>query len=152
MPLKIPIWIVSASFPLRRIKSAAEHAKAKVVYLRLSNETVDRGIAGYLEVLLDLISDFEKRSGQTVDTSGVTVAELIHHRLAERGMTMSALGREIGVAQSNLSEMLSGSRDWSKTAIRELCKQFNIRAERFLQRDGAQRKQRAQPMKAGLRG
>ena len=34
--------------------------------------------------------------------------------------------------QSNLSEMLAGKRDWSKTAIRGLSRHLNIRAERFL--------------------
>jgi antitoxin component HigA of HigAB toxin-antitoxin module len=36
------------------------------------------------------------------------------------------------VPQSNLSEMLSGKRNWSKTAIRGLASQLNIRADRFL--------------------
>ena len=35
-------------------------------------------------------------------------------------MSVSALARAIGVPQSNLSEMLAGKRDWSKTAIRGL--------------------------------
>ena len=47
-------------------------------------------------------------------------------------MSVSALAREIGVPQSNLSEMLAGKRGWSKTAIRGLVKGLNIRAERLL--------------------
>jgi hypothetical protein len=34
--------------------------------------------------------------------------------------------------QSNLSEMLSGRREWSNAAIRALLKMFDVRAERFL--------------------
>ena len=45
---------------------------------------------------------------------------------------VSSLARAIGVAQSNLSEMLNGKRGWSKTAIRGLSAYLNIRAERFL--------------------
>jgi plasmid maintenance system antidote protein VapI len=52
--------------------------------------------------------------------------------MLERGTSVTALAREIGIAQPNLSDMLNGRRDWSKAAIRSLSKIFNIRAERFL--------------------
>jgi HTH-type transcriptional regulator / antitoxin HigA len=121
-----------AEFPLRRIQSAAEHARAKALVLRLSGPQADRGVAEYLDVLIDLIADHERRSDQVVDTSGVSAAELVRHRIEQRGMSVSALARAIGVPQSNLSEMLAGKRDWSKTAIRGLSRRLNIRAERFL--------------------
>jgi HTH-type transcriptional regulator / antitoxin HigA len=120
-----------AEFPLRRIQSAAEHARAKALVLRLSGPQADRGVAEYLDVLID-IADHERRSDQVVDTSGVSAAELVRHRIEQRGMSVSALARAIGVPQSNLSEMLAGKRDWSKTAIRGLSRRLNIRAERFL--------------------
>jgi antitoxin component HigA of HigAB toxin-antitoxin module len=53
-------------------------------------------------------------------------------RIDERGLSVSALARLIGVPQSNLSEMLSGKRDWSKTAIRALAAHLHIAAGRFL--------------------
>ena len=63
-----------------------------------------------------------------MDTSGVSAAELVRHRIEQRGMSVSAaLARAIGVPQSNLSEMLAGKRDWSKTAIRGLSRHLNIR-------------------------
>ena len=119
-------------FPLKRLKSAAEHATAKRWALRQSSGKLDRAARDYLEVLVDLIADYEKRSGQEVDTSGVSAAELIRHRMNERGMSISALANETGMAQSNLSDMISGRRDWSKSAIRSLSTFFKIRAERFL--------------------
>lgn len=120
------------AFPLRRLKSPSEHVKAKRIYLNLSNANPDQGTREYLDVLADLIIDYEKRTKQTVETSGVTAAELLRHRMQERNLTISALAKEIGIAQPNLSEMLSGRRDWSKAAIRALSKKFDIRAERFL--------------------
>jgi len=123
-------------FPLRRIKSAASHAKAAKLVLRLSNpppnEPADRGTADYLDILIDLIVDYEKRSNQRIDTSKVSAADLVRHRLDERGMSVSALAKLIAVPQSNLSDMLNGKRDWSKEAMRGLAKELNIRAERFL--------------------
>jgi antitoxin component HigA of HigAB toxin-antitoxin module len=120
------------AFPLRRIRNAAEHARAKNIYLRLSAHAKDRGTRDYLDVLADLIAEYEKRTNQTIATSDIAIADLVRHHMQERAMSVSALANEIGVAQSNLSEMLNGRRDWSKAAIRSLSKMFNIRAERFL--------------------
>ncbi|MGD0138813.1 MAG: helix-turn-helix domain-containing protein [Tepidisphaeraceae bacterium] len=118
-------------FPLRRIKTAADHAKAKRLVLRLSSQNTDRGTMEYLDVLVDLIAKYEEQEGQRVDSSDLSAAELVSHRIEQRGMSISALAREIGVAQSNLSEMLSGKRAWSKTAIGGIARTLNIRAERF---------------------
>jgi antitoxin component HigA of HigAB toxin-antitoxin module len=119
------------AFPLRRITSTAEHQKAKQIFRELSLRT-DRGTREYIDVLVDLIVDYEKRAGFAIDTSHVTAADLVRHRITERGMSVSALAKQSGIAQSNLSEMLNGTRGWSKTAIRSLSKLLNIRAERFL--------------------
>ncbi len=40
--------------------------------------------------------------------------------------SISKLAREVGIDQSNLSEMLSGRRDWSKSAIRRLSERFAL--------------------------
>jgi antitoxin component HigA of HigAB toxin-antitoxin module len=121
-----------SELPLRRINTVADHGKAKKLVLRLSTQDVDRGTAEYLDVLVDLIADYEKRAGHIIDTSKVTAADLVRHRIEERGMSVSSLARAVGVPQSNLSEMLSGKRDWSKNAIRSLSSHLNIRADRFL--------------------
>jgi len=118
-------------FPLRRIRTVSEHKRANGVFLKLSN-AMDKGTTEYLDVLVDLIADYEHRTNQTIDTSGISAAELVRHRMHERAITISALAREIGIPQPNLSEMLNGRRDWSKAAIRSLSKMFSIRAERFL--------------------
>jgi HTH-type transcriptional regulator/antitoxin HigA len=120
------------NFPLRRLRNSAEHARAKSIFLKLSSRRIDQGARDYLYVLVDLIAEYEKRSHQAVDPGNVTAAELVRHRLEEKGISVNALAKEIGIAQSNLSEMLNGNRDWSKTAIRALSKLLNIRAERFL--------------------
>ena len=117
-------------FPLRRIHTAAEHAKAIKLVVGLSGRK-DRGVREYLDVLIDLVAEYEKRTGQAIDTSKVSAADLVRHSISERGMSVSALARLIGVPQSNLSEMLSGKRDWSKTAIRGISSHLNIRVDRF---------------------
>ena len=121
-----------AAFPLRRIRTAGEHARARKLVLSLSTRTADRGTAEYLDVLIDLVADYEKRMALMVDTSKVSAAEIVRHRADEKGLSISSLARSIGVPQSNLTDMLNGKRDWSKTAIRELSVRFSIRADRFL--------------------
>ena len=119
------------AFPLRQITSASEHEKANKIVRRHGHKT-DRGTVDYLHVLVGLIVDYEKRAGYTIDTSDITAADLVRHKIDERGMSVSALAKQVGIAQSNLSEMLNGTRGWSKSAIRSLSKFLNIRAERFL--------------------
>jgi len=119
-------------FPLRRIKTAASHAEAKKLLLRIGRGHPDRGAAEYLDVLVDLIADYEKRSQQAVDTSKVSAADLVRHRMQERQLSISSLAGRIGTSQSNLSEMLSGRRGWSKTAIQGLWSYLDIPADRFL--------------------
>jgi antitoxin component HigA of HigAB toxin-antitoxin module len=121
-----------AELPLRRIKTAAEHAKAKGIILRLSSQDTDRGASDYLDILVDLVADFERRSEAAIDSSTVAASDLVRHRIDERGMSVSSLAGLIGVPQPNLSEMLNGRRAWSKTAIRGLSAHLNIRADRFL--------------------
>ena len=119
------------AFPLRRITTPADHTAATTILLRLSGKG-DRGTRDYVDVLAGLVVDYEKRAGLAFDTSHVTAADLVRHKIEQRGMTVNQLAKQIGVAQSNLSEMLNGTRGWSKTAIRALSKHLNIRAERFL--------------------
>jgi antitoxin component HigA of HigAB toxin-antitoxin module len=118
-------------FPLRRIRTAADHSKAIKIALRLSGSK-DRGARDYLDVLVDLVAEYERRAGQTIDTSKVTAADLVRHTLAERGLTINSLAGLVGLPQSNLSEMLNGKRDWSKAAIRALSTRLNIPVERFI--------------------
>ena len=122
------------AFPLRRLKTPQEHRAAMKIYLDLAGGAAasDAGTGPYLEVLVDLIADFERRAGWAINARGVTAAELVRHLLAERGQSVNALAKQIGFPQSNLSEMLAGKRAWSKTAILALTDVFPIDPRRFL--------------------
>lgn len=120
------------AFPLRRIANSREHAAAKKIVLELSTGHLDAGSRDYLGVLVDLMGDYEKRAGYELDTSRVSAVDLVRHRLEEKGLSVSALARQINMPQSNLSEMLASKRGWSKTAILALSEHLSIAAERFL--------------------
>ena len=120
-------------FPLRPIRGDAEHGRAKRAYVRASHSATGVGARDYLDVLAGLIADYERRTHQTIDTSKITAAELVRHRMQERGLSVSALAKTINIAQPNLSAMLNGRRAWSKAAIRSLSQMFGVAADRFLE-------------------
>ena len=61
-----------------------------------------------------------------MDTSSRTPVELIRHLMGANGLPIRRLAKESGIGQSNLSEMLSGRRDFSKAAIAKLCARFGL--------------------------
>lgn len=120
-------------FPLRKITGPGEHGQALAIVARFAGqEMIDEGIVDYLGVLIDLIVAYEKRASYATDTSGISAADVVRHLMAENNLTISGLAREIGVGQSNLSEMLSGKREWSKAAIRGLSERFSLNPMLFL--------------------
>jgi antitoxin component HigA of HigAB toxin-antitoxin module len=121
-------------FPLRRLKSKAEHDVAIDHLTRVSlkyKQTHDAAITDYIEILARLIDDYERGAGLKIDASHVTPADVIRHLIEANGMTVSQLARQTGVGQSNLAEMLSGRRDFSKTAIARICDRFRLNPALF---------------------
>jgi antitoxin component HigA of HigAB toxin-antitoxin module len=123
-------------FPLRRIRNDEENEAALKMYQQLAmrpkDEPIDSGTDEYLDVLVDLIADYEKRAGYAMDTSHLTAAGVLTNIMQDLDLTVTALAKETGIAQSNLSEMLNGKRDWSKAAIKALCARFKLSADLFL--------------------
>jgi HTH-type transcriptional regulator/antitoxin HigA len=116
-------------FPLRPLRSRADHADAVAALTRVSLKhqgTRDRGVLDYLDILAGLIDEYEQAARLKVDTANRTPAELIRHLMRANGLTINRLAKQIGIAQSNVSEMLSGRRDFSKTAILKLCARFGL--------------------------
>ena len=111
------------------MRSQAEHAEAVAALTRVSLKhqgTRDRAVLDYMDILAGLIDEYERAARLKVDTSNKTPAELIRHLMGANGLTISRLAKEIGVGQSNLSEILSGRRDFSKAAISKLCARFGL--------------------------
>ena len=114
-------------FPLRKIRNTDEHRQALAVFSRFAGrDRIDRGIVDYLGVLAGLIAEYEKSAGYTIDVSGLRAADVVRHLMDENQLTISGLARELGIVQSNLSEMLSGKREWSKKAIKGLAGRFGL--------------------------
>jgi antitoxin component HigA of HigAB toxin-antitoxin module len=91
----------------------------------------DSGVLDYLEVLAGLIDQYEHEAHLKVDTSQTSPAGVVRHLMEANALTISALARQIGIGQSNLSEMLSGRRDFSKRAIAAIRDRFGLSPEIF---------------------
>ena len=130
------------AFPLRRLQSDEQHDQAIEVVRRVSRpsralggqESLDPGASDYLDVLIDLIGDYEKRAGYQIDTSGVTAADIVRHRLEDRDIPVDALARDAGVPAGELAAMLDGTRDWSPAAAEGVIRVLSINPDLFRER------------------
>jgi antitoxin component HigA of HigAB toxin-antitoxin module len=120
--------------PLRPLRNRQQHADAVKFLSRTSllhQGSRDSGVLDYLEILADLIDQFERAAQLKVDVSGASPTAVVRHLIAANQLTVSVLAREIGIGQSNLSEMLSGRREFSRRAIVGIRDRFGVSPEIF---------------------
>ena len=124
------------AFPLRRLKTDEEHDQALRVVLSFTRPGAadDPGASDYLDVLIDLIGDYEKRAGYQIDTRGVTAADIVLQRLEDRDISVEALARDAGVPADELAAMLDGTRDWSPAAADGVIEVLHINPDLFRKR------------------
>jgi HTH-type transcriptional regulator/antitoxin HigA len=82
----------------------------------------------YREVLGDLIEAYEAVHVIFPEVSGV---ELLRFLMEENGLTQASLAPIFG-GKSNISEVLSGKRELSKSQIRGLSERFGLPADAFM--------------------
>lgn len=121
------------AFPLRRLRTDEEHDQALLIAASFSRpgSTDDQVVMDYLDVLIDLIGDYEEKNGLKIDTSGVTAADMVLHLLEAREMTVNALAQEVSVPADELNAMLAGDRAWSPVAVSGIAGYLNIHPELF---------------------
>jgi HTH-type transcriptional regulator/antitoxin HigA len=120
------------AYPLRSLKSRAEHRSAVEVLSRLAIQGVDdEGSLQYMDTLAQLIDDYERDNGMKRDVSHVTPVMVLRHIMEERGLTVSMLGKIVG-SQGTLSDVLAGRRQLSKAMIRKLADHFGVSPAVFL--------------------
>ena len=112
-------------FPLRPIRTETQHATAMKVFAKLRTRQ-DADARDYRTVLASLIEDHECSTIQSMTTSDTTPADIIRHLAAEHSLSINQLAKATSLPQSSLSEMLSGTRQFSKAAITALSNHFAI--------------------------
>jgi antitoxin component HigA of HigAB toxin-antitoxin module len=118
-------------YPLRPIKSAAEHQRAMKALRSLAGDK--RAVATeFKKVLASIIETYERESGLQLNTTHVSAADVVRHLLAERDLSVNAFAKDRGISQSALSDMLNGKRDWSKSVIVIVADYFGLNRGLFL--------------------
>lgn len=119
-------------FPLRPLRSAAAHRRARVAYRTVAKQPRTSETNDYLKVLGSLIYEYETPIRERLLSVKFTAADVVEFHLDQHGMSVNALAQKTGIAQSALSQMLRGKRGWSKSAIIKLSKFFKIDPGIFL--------------------
>src|SRR5438874_654981 len=98
-------------FPLAHIRDDDHLAAAQEMIDRLLEQDVDRGVQAYLDVLTDLVEAYEDEHHPI---SGASEADVLRELMRSHGLSQQRLSKEVCIAQSTLSAVLSGGRTLTK--------------------------------------
>jgi HTH-type transcriptional regulator/antitoxin HigA len=124
------------TFPLRQIRTAAEHAAAIAVLNPLTARAtmeppeLSEGEADYLGALAVLIHQYEAPVRGRL-AAGITSLDMLKHLMDEAHMSPGELGDVIG-SKPAASMILRGQRGISVSQAKTLAKHFNVGIEFFL--------------------
>jgi len=136
-------------FPLAHIQDDAHLAAAQEMIDRLLEQEVDRGARAYLDVLTDLVEAYEDEHYPISDASE---AEVLGELMRSHGLSQQRLSKKVGIAQSTLSAVLSGSRTLTKGQVIALAEFFGISPAAFLPVRGGRGNYRRPTRGIGSRG
>ena len=116
-------------FPLRPIRSEKELDEAiQVVDALVTQKRLSRAEDDYLDVLSDLIEAYEDKHHPIGDVSD---ADMLRSLMENRDLTQAALAKQVGIAESTISEVLSGKRKLTRAQIGKLAKFFHVEPGAF---------------------
>jgi HTH-type transcriptional regulator / antitoxin HigA len=119
-----------ARFPLRPLRSDRDLERAaKIANALAIRDDLTQGETDYLDVLTDMIEKYEAIHYPVQDVSGV---ELLRFLLSEQGKPQAEVARELGMSPSTISEILSGTRDFSRKYIEAFSRYFCVSPATFL--------------------
>jgi HTH-type transcriptional regulator / antitoxin HigA len=111
-------------FPLRPIRSDDDLDEAiKVVDLLLDRRDLSPEEGDYLEVLGDLIEQYESEAHPMAPLSD---AEMLRHLIEAKGVSQTEISDATGIADSTISEVLAGKRSLNRSHIGKLARYFNV--------------------------
>ena len=128
-PLPDSYLALIRQFPLRPIRSDDELDQAiAMIDSLLDRESLDPAEEDYLEVLSDLVERYET---ERYPISSVTDAEMLRHLIEAKEMTQAEVARNTGIAESTISEVLSGKRTLNRSHIGKLARYFGVEPSVF---------------------
>ncbi len=118
-------------FPLRPIRSDAEHERATEIIGELIGRKIDSGSADYLDTLILLTSKYEDEHHNPTDPK-ITGPDAIRAIMEANNLSQVDIGHMIKASVSTVSMFLSGLRGLSKPHIKLLSERFGLNAAIFL--------------------
>lgn len=126
------IEIVETMVPLRPISSQAAYNKAMhVLEILAEKPTMNKAQSDYFEVLSNLVADYEAKN-YTIDTSDVSVIDILHSFMEDHDMNASDLGRLIGKDRTLGHKILTGKRKLTTEQIKILAETFKCSTDLFI--------------------
>ncbi len=119
-------------FPLIHIRDDAHLDEAIELLSGLLRQERDQGAQEYLDVLTDLIAAYED---EHVPMPDVSEADVLRELMRSNSLSQMQLAKQVGMAQSTVSAVLTGARSLTKGQILKLAKFFGIAPAAFLPRE-----------------
>ena len=116
-------------FPLTQIRDDLHLTEAQTVIDRMLEKHLDHGEQAYLDVLTDLVEDYEEKHVLIPDASETDV---LRELMRSHELSQPKLAKAVGIAQSTISAVLTGNRTLTKAQIVKLAKFFNVAPAAFL--------------------
>jgi HTH-type transcriptional regulator/antitoxin HigA len=117
-------------FPLRPLRNGADlDAAVEMIDSLLDQSRLSQAEQDYLDVLSDLVESYEN---EHVSIRPAGDADLLRFLMEQKGVTQAAVAAESGIAESTISEVLTGKRELNRTQIVKLSRYFHIEPGAFL--------------------
>jgi HTH-type transcriptional regulator / antitoxin HigA len=111
-------------FPLRPLRTDADlDAAIAVVDSLIDQNQLSPPEQDYLDVLSDLVEAYE---AEAVPMRRVADAEMLRFLIENRRVTQAELSKQAGIAESTISEVLSGKRKLNRVQIGKLAHYFHV--------------------------
>ncbi len=111
-------------FPLRPVRTEDElDAATVVIHSLIDQEQLTDPEQDYLDVLSDLVYAYEQVHYPVED---VTDAEMLQFLLETKDVTQAQAAKGAGIAESTISEVLSGKRKLNRKQIGKLARYFHV--------------------------
>jgi HTH-type transcriptional regulator / antitoxin HigA len=117
--------------PLVRFKNGSELRRAQDMIHRLLQEDLDEGAQSYLDALVDLVQAYEDKHVAIPDAPESDVLRLL---MTSNGLSQRDLAKKVGIAQSTISAVLTGSRTLTKNHVQKLARVFSVSPAVFMPR------------------
>ena len=116
-------------FPLRPIRTDTElDAAIRVINMLLDQGRRSKAEEDYLDVLSDLVEVYED---EHIPIGPVSDADMLQSFLDDWRLTQAQVAKATGIAESTISEVLSGKRKLNRKQIGKLAKYFRVSPEAF---------------------